>query len=402
MSDVLEQLAQANPIPEAKQPQMDALASALVDSWRTRTAAVTETAPRRQWRPAVVAIAGSLVLVVVGTAIALRGHWLDFSKAESAPPKVFTEFASLDYGVPPGTASGVVAGEARRVPVVDNELATRTFWVAPTKHGRYCVFLHVRGGCEKLGSMPLYVVWAVEGRRPANRRVRTQIYGDVNARWVDSVLIRFADGDTARPTVTWVSKPIDYGFFYYDVPLEHRVRGHEPTKLEALDARGNVVSTSYSGAEPVPPPDAIQAEKTAVARARTRDGEAILWRAPTRYGRSCAWIQLGERAHTIGCLHGNVSPYYTWLLTGRSVVVAGEVPRRFDRAELQFADFSHVSAKLVHGFLLYSIPPDHLVAAKQLVAIRLDNADGSAAFVEELTLGLSGCNAPLPTTERCR
>ena len=399
MSDVLELLAKANPIPETRQPELEARVSALADSWRMRMA----TAPRPRWRPAVVATAGSLVLAAVGTALALRGHWLDFSKAESAPPRVFTEFADLGRGAPPGMASGVLASEVRRVAVVDNDLAKRTFWIAPNKRGRYCVVLHAGGLCEKLGPWPLESVWGVEGRRPSNRRVMTVIYGDVNARWVDSLLIRFADGDTARPRITWVNTPIGgYGFFYYDVPPKHRVGGHEATRLEALDARGNVVTTSYSGAEPVPPPDAIQAEKTAVARARTPDGEAILWRAPTRYGRSCAWVQVGERAHTIGCLHGSLSPYYTWLLTRRSVVVAGEVPRRFDRAELEFADFSHVSVKLVDGFLLYSIPRDHLVAAKQLVAIRLDNANGSAAFEEELTLGLSGCNAPLPTTQTCR
>jgi hypothetical protein len=88
--------------------------------------------------------------------------------------------------------------------------------------------------------------------------------------------------------------------------------------------------------------------------------------------------------------------------TRRSVVVAGQVPLRFDRVELEFANLSHVSAKLVHGFLLYSIPTEHLVAAKQLVAFRVVNDDGSTAFEDELTLGLSGCHAPLPTTKTCR
>jgi hypothetical protein len=405
MSDVLELLARANPIPEARQPEMEARASALAGSWRMRTDAATETAPRRRRRPALVAISSALVLVVVGTALALRGDWPDFSKAESASPRVFTEFAKLDRGAPPGMASGLVASESRRVPVFVDDLAKRTFWIAPNKRGRYCVVLHAGGVCETLGRWPLSSVWGVEGRRPSDRRVMTVIYGDVNARWVDSLLIRFADGDTARPRITWVNTPIGgYGFFYYNVPREHRVGGHEATVLQALDARGNVVTASYNGlvVEPVPPVDAIQDEKTALARVHTPDGEAILWRAPTRYGTSCAWIQLGERAHTLGCLRaGYHNPYYTWLLTRRSVVVAGEVDPRFDRVELQFADFSHVSVKLVHGYLMYSIPPEHLVAAKQLVAFRVDHADGSAAFTEELTLGLSGCNAPLPTTKTC-
>jgi hypothetical protein len=302
-----------------------------------------------------------------------------------------------------------VAKEGRRIPVVDNNGKTWTFWVAPTRHGGFCVdVVAVGGGCAKFGSMPLTDVSGVDGRRPADPRIRTLIYGAANARWVDSLLVRFADGDTARVPVTWVSKPIGFGFFYYDVPAEHRVGGHEPTKLEALDAAGNVVTESYEVAEkqPVPPADAIQDEKTAVARAQTPEGEAILWRAPNRYGTTCSWVQLGDRAHMVGCVLAGYSeegdPEFTLLPTRRSVVVTGQVDPRFKRVELQFADFSHVSAKLVDGFLLYSIPPAHLVAAKQLVALRLDNEDGSAAFEQELTLGLSGCNAPLPTTERCR
>jgi hypothetical protein len=399
MSDVLELLARANPIPEAKRPEMEARASALADSWRLRTAAATKAAPRSLWRLAVVAIVGLLVLVVAGTAVAVRAHWLDFSLAEPAPPKNVKPFSELDLG----------ANHARRVPVVDNNGKTRTFWIAPTKRGGFCVVLDVLGGCEKLGTNPLIVEWAAMnagGRRPPDPGVRTQIYGAANARWIDSVRIRFADGESVRPRVTWVSRPIGFGFFYYDVPAKHRVRGHGPTKVVALGSAQNVVTESYGAVakQPVPPVDAIQAEKTVVARAQTPDGEVILWRAPTRYRSTCAWVQLGDRAHMVDdCLPGGYSgPSFTFMPTRRSVVVAGRVGRRFDRVELEFADLSHVSAELVNGFLLYSIPPDHLVAAKQLVAFRLVNDDGSTAIEDELTLGLSGCHAPLPTTENCR
>jgi hypothetical protein len=409
MSDVLELLARANPIPETRRPELEARALALADSWRSRAAAAAETSPRRRWRLAVVALLGLFVLVGVGTALALERHWLDFSKAEPAPPDVVTEFADENTMAPPGMGPDVLAKEARRIPVVDNKGKTWTFWVAPTRHGGYCVdVVAVGGGCAKFGTMPLSTISGVDGRRPPDPRIRTMIYGAANARWVDSLLIRFADGDTAQVPVTWVSKPIGFGFFYYDVPAEHRVGGHEPTKTEALDAAGNVVTESYEdeAKQPIPPADAIQDEKTAVARAQTADGEAILWRAPSRYGTTCSWIQLGDRVHMIGCVLARYSkewgPEFTLWPMRRSVVVGGQVDPRFKRVELQFADYSRVSAKLVDGYLLYSIPPAHLVPAKQLVAIRLDNADGSAAFEQELTLGLSGCNAPLPTTETCR
>src|SRR5690242_16061590 len=79
MSDVLELLARANPIPEAKRPELEARTSALADSRRLRTAAATKTSTRSLLRLAVVAIVGLLVLVVAGTALAVRAHWLDLS-----------------------------------------------------------------------------------------------------------------------------------------------------------------------------------------------------------------------------------------------------------------------------------------------------------------------------------
>lgn len=401
MSDVLELLARANPIPETKQPEMVARASALAASWRMRTAAAAEAAPRSHWRLPAFAIVASLGVVVAATALALHG--LNFSKEEPAPSKNVTAFSDLDRGTPPEMASSFLADEARRVSVGHN----KTFWVAPRKRGGFCVILAVGRGCQKLGTTPLSVEWeamVVRGRRRSDPLVMTQIYGAANARWVDSVLVRFADGDTARPRVTWLSQPIDHGLFYYDVPPEHRVRAHRVTKVEALDPAGNVVTESYADYRnaPIPPADAIQDEKTAVVRAQTLDGEATLWRAPTRYGTTCAWVQLGDLAHMVAGCVGAGYPGFTFMPTGRSVVVAGRVDPRFDRVELEFADLSHIDAKLVHGFLLYSIPTDHLVAAKQLVAFRLLNDDGSTAIEDELTLGLSGCYAPLPTTETCR
>jgi hypothetical protein len=406
MSDVIELLARANPIPAAKQPEMETRAWALAGSWRLRTA---ETAPRNRWRLIVIAIAAALGLVVAGTALAVRGHWLSFSKAKPTPHRITKAFSKLRVGAPPGTVPGFASDEeARRVLVVDNHGRPRTFWVAPTKHRGFCVVLAGGGGCERLGAFPLSVAWGAanaNGRRPSDPRVMTQVSGAVDAGLIDSVLVKFADGATARPLLTWVSRPIGSGFFSYDVPPRHRVRSHRVTKVEALDAAGNVVTESYGDftKPPVPPVDVLQDEKVALARAKTPEGEATLWRAPTRYGTTCAWVQLGSRAQMVAGCEGVrfTNPSFTVMPTRRSVVVAGQVPLRFDRVELEFADLSHVSTKVVAGFLLYSIPTEHLVAAKQLVALRVLNDDGSAAFEAELTLGLSACHAPLPTTNTC-
>jgi len=75
----------------------------------------------------------------------------------------------------------------------------------------------------------------------------TEIQGDVFVTgWTllhegASVDVRFADGEDATVPLTWVSAPIDAGFFLYEVPKEHRSRGHSPTALVLNDASGHAI-----------------------------------------------------------------------------------------------------------------------------------------------------------------
>ena len=49
----------------------------------------------------------------------------------------------------------------------------------------------------------------------------------------------FSGGEPAPAPVTWVSAPIDAGFFVYELPKEHWQAGHRPTALVLEDADGN-------------------------------------------------------------------------------------------------------------------------------------------------------------------
>jgi hypothetical protein len=176
---------------------------------------------------------------LAGVAVAFHLHVVLFGLADKAPPPVVKTFAELDVGAPPGMASGVVPNETRRVGIFDGH----TLWVAPTANGGFCfVFSDDVGGCDSLGAMPLTV--SARGIRESTRdRLRgigglSEVNGDVSSRWADAVEIRFQDGESIRPEITWVSSPIGVGFFLEPIPVEHRQPGHLVSEVVALDRDG--------------------------------------------------------------------------------------------------------------------------------------------------------------------
>jgi hypothetical protein len=411
VSDALDILARANPIPEAMRQEVEARALEIAPSWQTDSPPMGRGSHALNRRLAIVAIA-ALSLVVAGTALGLRGQWLDFMSAEPAPPKIVKMFAELDMGAPAGMATDVTAHDARRVPVPDNAGEMHSFWVAPTRPGGFCVDVaDSGGGCDKLGVAPLGVTWQAQnsdGRRPANHAVSTQIYGHANSRYVDAVKIRFADGDSVEPALTWVSKPINAGFFFFDVPREHRVGGHEAILVQGLDANENVVTSSFSNPsdETLPPPDALLEDKSELARTQTADGDAILWSAPTRYGGSCSWLEIGGQSYAgAGCLSAGTAAEpggsFRIIPTEHAVVVAGRFDSRFETVQFGFADQTLITAPLIQGLLLFAVPPEHLTPEAQLVQIRPRTSEGSTPIDYEIFPGTPVCETPLPTRESC-
>jgi hypothetical protein len=53
------------------------------------------------------------------------------------------------------------------------------------------------------------------------------------------VEVRFEDGESATTPITWVSSPVDAGFFVYEVPQAHWAPGHRPSMLILEDASGH-------------------------------------------------------------------------------------------------------------------------------------------------------------------
>ncbi len=252
-----------------------------------------------------------LLVLLVGAAFTfgLGLPELDFGQAEKAPPdsRVVKNFGVLDQGAPPGMATDVIPNETRKV----GTFGEQSLWVAPTKQGGFCTDLGGGGGCDRLGTVPLSVSWAIERSGPMPGADKTygglpvvdQINGYVNARWADALEVRFEDGEVIKPRLLWVSKPIEAGFYLQTIPLRHRQPGHLISAVVALDREGNLVASDSLGRDRAhaPPADAILDQAQESTRIETRAGPAVLRTAPTRYEGRCGWLEFAGETHSFGC-----------------------------------------------------------------------------------------------------
>jgi hypothetical protein len=175
--------------------------------------------------------------------------------------------------------------------------------------------------------------------------------------------------------VSVASRPIDAGFFFYDVPEAHRLPKHAIAAVTAL--RDGVVVTAQtlsrdllSGAGV--PADAIESAKHQVAAIETRHGAAVVFEAPTRYEGRCWWLEFeGKRAPLGPCLPRGyrAAPFHVQLLaTPDDVLLIGLVAA--ESVELRYADGEKVDVAVRRGVLLHEIPAAHLAAGHEPTAVR--------------------------------
>ena len=298
--------------PEPNEETRAAARERLFDEIDANVTSVSSRAPSKAWQGVLgrrrrgLLLAGVVVvlLLVTGVAFTFGLPVLDFGQAEKAPPesRVVKNFAVLDQGAPPGMATDVIPNETRKVATFGDE----TLWVAPTRQGGFCTDLGGAGGCDRLGTVPLNVSWAIERLDTSSLSARSfgglavvdQLSGYVNARWADALEIRFEDGDVIKPQVIWVSRPIEAGFFVQQIPVEHRQAGHLISAAVALDRDGEIIVTDSLGRNraTTPPTDAILDQARQVAVIENDAGPAVLRAAPTRYEGRCMWLEFGSDA----------------------------------------------------------------------------------------------------------
>lgn len=380
---------------------------------RANARAARRRAPRL--RLVLVALALVVAFALVAPALGIDLPVLDFWKAEKASPRVVEDFRSLTEGAPAGMDPEALPGEARKVTTAVLSDGPHTLWVAPTRAGGFCLtWTNASGGCDQLGTVPLSVTWMAAGPLPArelrpepSRTSFTRVSGFANADYVHSIELRFADGDVVRPNVSWVSEPIGAGFFVYDLPQARRASGHELIAVVALDSNGQIVAEDTgrpSESTGSAPPEAIVDERTAIARIRTRHGEAVVWEAPTRYEGRCAWLEYeGRSLAFVPCMPKGY-PFgafaFRFVPTADDVLLVGWVRNDVASVEVTFADGDRIVAHPQDGFVLVELPAEHLVRGREARTIVSRDILGRPLHAPFDVNGLGGgrypCLAPLP------
>jgi hypothetical protein len=208
-------------------------------------------ARRRAARLASAGAAGLVAILAATPAFGLRGQIVQlFGSSEPAPPPVVESFGQIDVAAPPGMATGVIAGEARdvlEVPLSTGKNAV--VWVAPTRGGGFCRFTSTEGrdslgggGCDRDRVGRFAPGLSIPGPISPEGEIEAPpviFDGDTLIHGAARVEIRFEDGESATVPVTWVSEPIDAGFFVYEVPEAHWSAGHRPVTLVLEDEDGH-------------------------------------------------------------------------------------------------------------------------------------------------------------------
>jgi hypothetical protein len=205
-------------------------------------------------RVALGAAAAVLAAAVTAVAFGWPKTFVDFFTSPKAPPKVKNFFGSFNVGAPPGMNPQAIPGQARKImtarfdanSVHGDHPTLHTLYVAPRKGGGFCeLWTNSDGGCapaksprttaESRAAGPLGASWF-----SGNGGYPLVIDGFVRAGAAKIVEVRFGDRTKATLPVTWVSAPINAGFFVYSVPAAHRNRGDALRSVVALDANGKV------------------------------------------------------------------------------------------------------------------------------------------------------------------
>jgi hypothetical protein len=336
---------------------------------------VLRRAGKRNRRRRVTVAAGlaGIVALLTPTSLALRGSVVDFFASEPAPKHVVLDFARLDVGAPAGMETGVISEQARAVLSTRLDNGRRlTLWVAPTQKGGFCAFLGKGGGSHPPYSVPIEHGIFIRGPIATGGVIRggpVLVSGSAQLPDADSIELRYRDGDSDTQRLTWVSSPIDAGFFVFEVGRAHW-NMDRPKELIVLDANGSALrvepvhfvlppDTAPNGA----PAEVILDQSRKLISVQTHTGtEAALWVGPTADGRACHWLRYGEGGFGGGCSEKHfLQPFGLGRSQGKDVVLLWGGPLRQDISdvEIRFEDGDRYDVSVVEDMVLYEIPPSH-------------------------------------------
>ena len=206
-------------------------------------------APRRGVIAAL-AVAAAIVVPALVAAVLTRTDVI-FSDSKPAPNVIKKRFADLGFGSPPRFAVGVQAAKARDIGTFTIHGRRRSAWVAPARHGGFCVqFESSFEGCIARAAQRQILSASYEMGTPQG------IWMSAIGGWVITRATRarieldYADGSTDDVPYVYVSRPIAAGFFWFDVPKGHSEKRTRATALYVKDGTGRTLATQRFAYEP--------------------------------------------------------------------------------------------------------------------------------------------------------
>lgn len=352
-------------------------------------------------------LAAAIVVYLAAPAFGLGTPFVDFFSSKPAPQRAVRDFAQMNVGAPHGMSPGVIAHQTRLITTYRLR-SGRPFplWVAPTRKGTFCFTFGGGGGCSSRHAPtshdPGDINSGAIGLGIAGLFHTTVLDGYVYDKRIAKLQVRFKDASAVSVSLLWVGRPIDAGFFYYDLTDAQR-RHHSVVAVVALDADGKELARVGSIFRPRPvwtnPRNVADLSKKYVI---LRSGQATIAIAPSRTGGNCFWLQEGHGTIGTGCAppRFQTRPMAGGFSHGRGFTLfSAQVKPTVRRVELRFQEGSRETLRPVEGFVLYSIPKSHWRLGHRLTAaVAYSSTDKQLArqAFDPRQRGLYPCSKPKP------
>jgi hypothetical protein len=167
------------------------------------------------------------------------------------PPELIQRMFQNMYDARPDNATGVMPAKARvAISLTIPGFGHKNLWAAPTRSGGYCSSL----GCNRTRSEPFRVELDVGGATSAHAAVQGSrdqhvfIKGDTILRNARRIAIQYESRSDLPPLLhgdpkrlVWIKKPIDAGFFLFELPKSHWEQGRRPVAIAVYDSKGRAL-----------------------------------------------------------------------------------------------------------------------------------------------------------------
>lgn len=368
--------------------------------------------PRRRSarrRAALYALAAAIIAYLAAPAFGLGTPFADFFSSKHAPKQAVEDFRMQNvvgahgFGVDPK----ILAGEARRITVYRlRDGRPFPLDVAPRRGGGFCFDFGLGGSCAPRRGARHPRVPDRHGDRNAGAIAmvtigyhRSSVFaGYVYDKRIAKLVIDLKDQHPVDVPLLWVSRPIDAGFFAYDLTEFQRTH-HNVAAVVAVDAHGKEIARIASVFAPRPASaNWRNVAEPSKRRVILRSGGATIAIAPSRTGGNCFWLRSAGGIDESGCPPPRdlTRPMLGGL---GGTIFSAQVQPAVARVELRFQDGARTTLHPVEGFVLYSIPKDHWRRGHRLVAAIAYAVDGRRLARESIDPRLPGvypCAKPHP------